>query len=182
LDGVAFSLIGIFAIFLGVQFGSWEGLLPDAPWFLDFAEHPNIALASLALIVAGAGYLHYRIRRFAAKGIARWLAEQSDDPLLSQGLRGAFAKSTGIWRSLFSTRPSGWRTGARKRLHRIAGEADRFVQRLNDTYANPSGKSAPRVGTLSGDDAVVTPLTSAEERDPSPVSTHHNGDRQDTRT
>jgi hypothetical protein len=153
LDGVAFGLLLAASIFLGIQFGSWEGILPDAPWFLDFSEHPNITLASLTGLLAAAGYLHYRIRRFAAKGIAKWLGAQTDDMIERQSLLGAFARSTVFWRSLFNQKPTGWGRTARKRLHGVIGDTDRFVQRLNDTYANPSGK-VKSVSALAQDETM----------------------------
>jgi hypothetical protein len=141
LDGVAFGGLLLLALLLGLQFGSWEGLLPDLPWFLDPGTHPNIALASLTGLLAAAAYLHYQVRRFAARGVAKWLSREAENATEEQGLLGAFRKSTAIWRSLFSQEPAGWGRGARKRLHRIIGDTDRFVQRLNDTFANPSGRT-----------------------------------------
>lgn len=140
LDGVVFGLLAAVVLFLDLQFGSWEGLLPDVPWFLDFAQHPNTALASLMALMIGVTYLHYRLRKVACRAVAKWLASQAEDPYEHQGLLGAFAKSTAIWRSLFNQQPAGWGGGARKRLHKVLAQTDRFVQRLNDTFANPSGR------------------------------------------
>ena len=143
LDGIVFGMLAALALVLGLQFGTWEGLLPDVPWFLDFAQHPNIALVSLVGSLGVLVYLHHRLRKIAARSVAKWLGSQAEDPYERQGLLGAFTKSTGIWHSLFSVLPAGWGRGARKKLHKVVGETDRFVQQLNDTFANPSGKSKP---------------------------------------
>lgn len=143
LDGVVFGLLAVVMLILGIEFGTWEGLLPDAPWFLDFVEHPNVALASMTAMLVATGYLHYRIRRFAAATLVKWLKGQSDDPIEIRGLVGAFNRSTAIWRSLFNQQPAGWGRGTRKRLQRIISETDRYVQKLNDSYVNPSGREKP---------------------------------------
>lgn len=152
LDGVVFGLLALIALFLNLQFGSWEGLLPDAPWFLDFSQHPNVALASLLGLLIGTFYVHYRLRKVAARSVGKWLTTCGEDTFVRQGLLGAFTKSTALWRSLFWQQPAGWGPGARKRLHRVLGEAERFVQRLNDTFANPSGKSKPAIVTVSSEE------------------------------
>jgi hypothetical protein len=139
LDSVAAALLAAVALLLYVEFGNWEGLLPDLPWFFDFISHPNTSLASTVATVLLLGYLHYRLRRLAARGVARWLEEQSVSMTERQSLLGAFARNTRFWRSLFSTRPVGWGRASRKRLHRVIAATDRFVQKLNDTFANPSG-------------------------------------------
>lgn len=140
LDGVAFGLIALFLLFLNIQFGSWEGLLPDIPGFLNFGEHPVIAPLSTSVLLLGAVYLHYQIRRFAARGVTKWLKGQTDDTSEAHSLVGAFSRSTVIWRSLIHREPAGWGRWARKRLRRVLGKTDYFVQQLNDTFANPSGQ------------------------------------------
>jgi hypothetical protein len=37
--------------------------------------------------------------------------------------------------------PAGWGRGARRRIARVAADADRIVQRLNDRFTNPSGNT-----------------------------------------
>jgi len=166
LDGVVFGLLLLLGLLLGIRFGSWEGLLPDLPWFLNVVDHPNVALASLVGLLLAAAYVHYQIRRFAARGVAKWLHGQAEEASEQQGLLGGFAKSTAFWRSLFNQVPAGWGRGARKRLHKVVGEADRFVQQLNDSFTNPSGRQLevavkPRVEveqtTLAEGEAAASP-------------------------
>jgi hypothetical protein len=167
LDGVVFGLLLLLALFLAIEFGTWEGLLPDVPWFLDLIEHPSWALPSLAGLLLAVGYLHYRIRRFAARGVAKWLSSQAEDPTEEQGMLGAFSRSTAIWRSLFNREPAGWGRRARKQLHKLIGKTDNFVQRLNDTFANPSGRMETATKEPRTEAAGVTAEQSREPEDKS---------------
>jgi hypothetical protein len=54
-------------------------------------------------------------------------------------ITAAFRKSTGLLHSIFSRNPAGWNSFMRKRLHRVRQKSDTFVQKLNDSFANPSG-------------------------------------------
>jgi hypothetical protein len=54
-------------------------------------------------------------------------------------LATAFKKSTGFLHSIFARNPAGWSSFVRKRLHRVRQKSDTFVQKLNDSFANPSG-------------------------------------------
>jgi len=161
LDGILAVLLLLVAGGLFIQFGTWEGALPDIPTFVDFVNNPNVALASTIAIVGFVGYVHYRIRRFAAAGVSRWLESQVEETAERQGVLGAFAKSTHYLRSLFSTQPAGWGRASRKRLNRVIGETDRLVQKLNDRFANPSGgrQAAPEQAptTDAGSEEVKTP-------------------------
>lgn len=166
LDGVVFGSLGLAAILLALQFGSREGLLPEPPWLLDFSQRPTIALLSSAVLLAAALYLHFRLRGRAARSVGKWLATQAEDRNEEQRLFGAFARSTAVWRSLFNPTPAGWGPRARKRLHKVTGDTDRFVQQLNDRFANPSGRqradleagtAAPETTTKGTRPGALTP-------------------------
>lgn len=158
LDAILASVIVVVALLLNIQFGSWTGILPDMPWFLDFSNHPNIALGASVGLLTIIVYLHYRLRSMAARSVSRWLSKQVEESSLRQGLLGAFAKNTRIFRSLFSTRPAGWSGGSRKRLHKVIAETDRLVQKLNDRFANPSGTlNSVTPSENSTDSEVISP-------------------------
>ena len=57
----------------------------------------------------------------------------------------AFRKNTSLWHSVFHKRPVGWGKRAQRRLKEVLIEANRYVQDLNDTFTNPSGKGTPSV-------------------------------------
>ena len=151
LDGTVFGLLALFVLFLFAQFGSWEGVLPDMPGFLNVVENPAVALSSLVTLTAAAGYLHYRLRMIGARSAGKWLAARAGDPLERQSLMGAFARSTSIWHSLYNLQPVGWGRSSRRKLHKVINDTDRFVQRLNDAFANPSGPGNPDIMAAFGD-------------------------------
>lgn len=115
------------------------------------------------LVLAGAvGYLHYTIRRIAARGVAKRLhAEMAHSEFLENYLK-AFQKNTGYWRSVFLARPAGWGGGAKRRLQRVLGDANLFVQRLNDTFTNPSGDATSRPPAMDPAGLAPAPAEPAE--------------------
>lgn len=139
IDGVLAALLMAVVLFLYLQFGTWEGLLPDLPWFLDVAGHPMIASIVVTASLLGLGYLHYRVRQFAAARVMNWLRHQGDLSIDIKQLLGAFAKNTRFRHSLLRAQPVGWGRRSRKRLHKVIAETDNLVQKLNDKFANPSG-------------------------------------------
>ena len=115
------------------------------------------------LVVAGAvGYLHYTIRRIAARGVAtRLRADMAHSEFLDNYLK-AFQKNTSYLRSVFLARPAGWGGGAQRRLQRVLGDANLFVQRLNDTFTNPSGDTPSRPPVMESAGVAPAPAESAE--------------------
>lgn len=147
LDGVVFGLLLLLGLFLFLPFGSPEEGHAVAPWLLDFSQRPVVASSSLLVLLGAAVYLHFHLRAIASRSVSKWLVSQVEDTCERQRVQGGFARSTAIWRSLFSQSPAGWGRGTRKKLRKVLGEADRFVQRLNDSYANPSGRRGATAST-----------------------------------
>ena len=52
----------------------------------------------------------------------------------------AFAKNTSIWRSIFNTSPVGWNRRVARKIRSVIENSGQFVQKLNDSFANPSGR------------------------------------------
>jgi hypothetical protein len=152
LDGVAFGTLAVLALALSINAGYWDGLSFVAPWAENMGEHINWFLAGAALLLGAGFYLHYRLRRFATRGVMKWLTKQAQGREEELLLQGGFARSTQIWRSLFNVTPAGWGRRSKRQLARVVGDTDRFVQQLNDTFANPSGAAAEKP------QAVVAPL------------------------
>jgi hypothetical protein len=126
---------------LGVRDG-WRLARPE--WWQGSSSQLGWALL-LSLIAAGlAGWLHYRVRRLAADHILRSI-EKHYVPGLNRGrLCNAFAHNTRPWVSIFRRLPVGWNQRNRRRLHRVIGEANRYVQILNDRFTDPSGELKPK--------------------------------------
>jgi hypothetical protein len=140
LDGIAFGSLLVLAVFISIKAGYWSGLSFVAPWAVQ--ENINWILAGASLLLGAGFYLHYRLRRFASRGIMKWLRKQAKGREEEQQLLGGFARSTRIWRSLFNVGPAGWGRRSQRQLARVVGDTDRFVQRLNDGFADPSGGGA----------------------------------------
>ena len=73
----------------------------------------------------------------SASSIRRWKGR----PGPPASVQSAWSRSTAWYRSIFLTAPAGWSKRPQKRLGRVREAAQVFVQKTNDRYANPSGKS-----------------------------------------
>ncbi len=140
-DGVIAALAAAAFLFFTIRAGHWEGFRLVAPWWQKLVADQTLLISSAVLLLAVAGYLHLKVRKFAAGWVRRWLCRQSADVREQEALSGALARSTGLLRSIFMRKPAGWGRGARKRLARIVTDTDRFVQQLNDRFAEPSGEA-----------------------------------------
>lgn len=173
LDGIVFGTLALLALVLSIKADYWDGVSFVAPWAQSVAAHINWFLAGSALLLGAAFYLHTRLRKLAARGVMKWLTSQAKGRDEEIQLLGGFARSTRIWRSLFTATPAGWGRRSRHQLASVVGDTDRFVQRLNDSFANPSGGAAPlkavqsqAVPTESGERmSVTTPHGVGESRD-----------------
>jgi len=104
-----------------------EGLLSN--WF---ALGIIIGFVVLCLII------HFLIRRWSAKAVAKSLSSETSYGDLS----AAFLKSARAWTSIFRTKPVGWSKRISGKLSAIRNDVDQFVQKLNDNFSRPSGKES----------------------------------------
>jgi len=88
------------------------------------------------------GYVHTRIRRWAAEKVAAKLLAEIKDPDLHPNYQRAFRKCSSWWRSLLWPNPAGWRKSTAARLEKVLDESNAYIQKLNDEYTNPSGKDS----------------------------------------
>jgi hypothetical protein len=104
------------------------------------ARNIYIKYGLLAILIAVAGYVHFRIRSWAARKVTKkLLAEIKDPDLLSNSMR-ALRKSSRWWRSLFLPNPAGWGRRTSARLEKVVDDSNAYIQKLNDEYTNPSGE------------------------------------------
>ncbi|MDH5784390.1 MAG: dynamin family protein [Chromatiales bacterium] len=170
LDGIAFGTLTLLALMLSIQLGYWEGVSFVAPWAT--ADNVNWLLGGVTLILGAGLYLHHRLRALAALSVAKWLRKKGHSREESQQLQGGFTRSTLFWRSLFNNTPAGWGRRSRRQLANVVADTDRFVQRLNDTFADPSGGKSdePRA-------AVIKSLPLSERNELS--AEHENGSEKE---
>ena len=143
--------------------GYWQGFRFSAPWFHGIVSTPWLAMLVAALAVAGAGYLHYLVRRLSARFIARRISRNPDLDEVRTWVARAFDHSTRVWRTITTAAPAGWGRGPRRRLAEVAADADRFVQRLNDRFADPSGGANTASGSGEGSFGLVEPEPAGED-------------------
>lgn len=136
LDLGVFGALLVLFLYFSLRSGAWDG----------FRFTPIADLATPLQIIAGvvglgcAAYLHVLLRRLAGHSVLRWLRKSEAPAGDRDALVRAFESNLqSLWHSHMSTRPRGWTRRSRRRLDDVIAEADRFVQKLNDTYTSPSG-------------------------------------------
>jgi len=135
----AIVLIPLVIFFLAHTFskGYWQGLNFTIPGLEAGQSASLMSNGLLALVIAGFISIHFIIRGAMAKWYARGLAEDG----YYGNLRAAFLKNTRWFRTLFLRSVTGWDKKAQDKISELRDSADSFVQKLNDQYTNPSGKS-----------------------------------------
>jgi len=116
------------------------GFWPDWLSWL-FAESWRTWTA-LALVLAGAGFAHFKARGLAGGRLRRAVARENPPGAMREALERALDKNTVWWRSIFASEPAGWGNASRRRLREAIAGAESLVQALNDRYAQPSGSQA----------------------------------------
>ena len=135
------------AVAVAVGIGAWTGFDTAAGWI----EAAGFGTAvGAAVILAIAVYAHFRVRRMAARAFGRRLAREgggADSPIESDWLARAFEHGTAVWRTMWIATPAGWGGGARQKIASVLQDTGRYVQRLNDRFADPSGRSRSSPGS-----------------------------------
>ena len=139
IEGVSFGLIVLAFVAWTVSAGYWVGLQFTAPW-LDNIVASTPLLSLLTGITGGSAlYLHFFLRRVVANSVARTIRRDESLGDAREWVAQAFEKNTSAWRSFLLTNPTGWGALSRRRIGRILNDTDRYVQTLNNRFANPSG-------------------------------------------
>ncbi len=161
LDAIVFGLTFALIVAGTIQAGYWNGLSFEPPWLESVTGSELIASGVAVLFLSLIVFIHFKLRRIASRSVAKWITKQTLNKDEAKRILGAFNRSTTVWRSLFSTSPAGWGRGVKRKLNKIIGETDRFVQRLNDRYADPSGNKKATIPRKSAVDIrEVTPENS----------------------
>jgi hypothetical protein len=94
-------------------------------------------------------------------------------------IRNAFVFNTRPWHSIFRKSPVGWGGRTQRRLQRVIEAANSYVQRLNDTFTDPSGDlSTSPISSPSL--AVVAPINKEATTDEPGQSNLPDQDRHAT--
>ena len=132
-------LLPLLVVFIAytASHGFWQGFKFAIPGTAQSAYGPVLSNVLLTLAVAVFIGVHFLIRNIVARLYAKRLAEEG----YFGNLRAGFLKNTRWWRSLFLPQITGWNKQAQAKISELRDSADNFVQKLNDQYTNPSGKS-----------------------------------------
>jgi GTPase Era involved in 16S rRNA processing len=103
------------------------------------ASYQSSPLTGLLIIFVVFG-IFYGIHLFSRKFWAARIASKLPRSEMPGNLVTAFEKDTSIWRSIFHTSPAGWSRRAARKIRAVTENSGLFVQRLNDSFANPSGR------------------------------------------
>ena len=141
LDGIVFGLL--LACFLAVTLwgGYWNGFSLRLPYMETVMSNPWGKWSLAGFLAAVAIYIHFRIRRWAEGKATRKILAGIEEKETHENYIRAFTKNTFWWRSIFRRKPAGWGRRNLARLAKVASDANGYVQKLNDVYANPAGKA-----------------------------------------
>ncbi|MBT8121719.1 MAG: dynamin family protein [Gammaproteobacteria bacterium] len=139
-DGVIAALFVVIAVLAAGLFGMRDGWRLHAPtWWEGSTGNIAWTLIGLAAVLILLGFVHFRVRSWMSGKILKLIDRQYAPGLERGRLRSAFLHNTRPWVSLFRRIPLGWNARTRKRLHRVIGEANAYVQVLNNSFTDPSG-------------------------------------------
>lgn len=102
---------------------------------LDFTLQPVVSTIKAVVIATAVLMIHFSIRKF----IAKWMARKLETDTRAGDLRAAFLRNTRTLRSLFHPAPAGWTSRAKRTLASVVADASAFVQTMNDRFTSPSG-------------------------------------------
>ena len=157
LDGIVFGTVIAALAFASVKAGYWQELRFEPPW-LDALWSDRILLGTAAAaVLLLVGYIHLRLRKMAARSVMGGLQKDESLGTRKEWLIRAFQKNVQPWHFLFARQPAGWGRFNRNRLARVLNDANRYVQTLNNRFADPSG-------TAPADQKATGQMQPGEER------------------
>ncbi|MCK4709329.1 MAG: dynamin family protein [Gammaproteobacteria bacterium] len=156
MDAVIYGVLLSIATYFITSQNAWENVTPSA--LIDsYSSNPLTGLFLLILFFIVFFGVHIFSRRFWSSRISN-LLPRSDMP---GNLVTAFEKNTRFWRSVFNTSPYGWNRRVSRKLREVSDNSGLFVQKLNDNFANPSGRSV-KDNPEATEEAQVSQNSSAE--------------------
>jgi hypothetical protein len=157
LDALVFGVLLMLFLFWSLGSGHWKGLSYEPPWLATVEAIRYGPAILVGLLAALAVIVHLGLRHAAALTVQPWVRRRAAAEDLRGDLTAAFRANTGRLRSVFFAGLRGWGRGARRRIERVREECDAYVQTLNDTFTNPSGRH-PSPSAGGPKPATETPL------------------------
>lgn len=138
VEGAIGGLIAALLAFLVFR-GGLQSFRDSIPSLAEMVERPEISLPVLGFLLLAAGYVHFRLRAWAARRVSGKILAGITGPELRARYERAFRTNSRWWRSIFKGNPAGWGKKTMERMGEVEDDARRLVQTLNDAYTNPSG-------------------------------------------
>ena len=142
-DTGVLALIVLIALSATLYGGYWEGLTLTLPGKEVFSAHPWLGWLTTVFCLGILGYLHFSVRKLVARIVRQRLRKRMDSAEFSAEAANhvlrAFEHNTQYWSPVLWTGPIGWNALTRRRITKVLGEANSYVQSLNDQFTNPSG-------------------------------------------
>ena len=159
LDAVVFGVLLVLFLLWSIGSGHWKGLAYEPEWLATLRSIRFAPEVLAGLLAALAVTIHFGLRHLAALTVLPWLRRRGAAEDLRGDLVGAFQASTGKLRSVFFAGVRGWGRGAMQRIEQVREECDAYVQTLNDSFTNPSGRHpSPRPSPTEAAASAESPL------------------------
>ncbi len=143
--GVAWrSAVFLLPVIGGLVAAGVYGYQNNEPWWSWVSSSWETAVAAGVPIAIALLWIYALIKKRAALKVSKTIPVTVSDLGAERrdGMVNAFARNSGFWNSALRSSPSGWGWRSRKALRQVFTNADRYVQELNNTYTDPSGKQA----------------------------------------
>ncbi len=138
---VVYTALGLGWLAWSTSAGHWDGVRYTPIADLDSVSRTVVGVAAAAVLI----WLYFYLRRLAGRSVLRALGrDQSLGDDRDAVVRAFRFNLRAWWRSLATSSPRGWSRRQRRQVEAALAEADRFVQKLNDRHASPSGSAEPK--------------------------------------
>ncbi|RLA06717.1 MAG: dynamin family protein [Gammaproteobacteria bacterium] len=141
LDGVSFAVVIIFMLYL--MFGS--NLMVSG---LQMFNNVEFFIYGSVLVMFLLTALHFFNRHLIKKTIIKTIIKDDDGYYLR-----SFIKNCVFYRSIWFKNPAGWHRWSKNRLKQIVEKSAKLIQKLNDSFTNPSGKEK-KVNPQQADEVI----------------------------
>ncbi len=139
MDAVVFGVLALLGLGWGISGDYWQGLSFNHPVILAMTETPVgwvLFLGGLALVIYS---IHMCMRQTAAESLAQEIIRTSNDSEIADWLLKAFRYNTRKRYFMLGREPVGYGYLVKRRLAQVFKDADRYIQSLNNRFADPSG-------------------------------------------
>lgn len=146
LDGAIFGGLVLAFFVVTIWGGYWNGTNLDGPLVSKLITSTGTKYGVIAALLLIAGFIHFSVRRWAAKKVTDKLLTEVQDQNLHPNYVRAFRKNSRWCRSLFNMKAVGWGRRSLKQLAKVIDDTNLYIQRLNDRYTNPTGEEKAAQG------------------------------------